>query len=57
VNSFPAMKGYYVTDAHATITDQNTGKFEVSLNMNAEGAKRWSDLTRENIQKPLAFVY
>lgn len=55
-NGQPAMKGYYVTDAHATITDQNTGEFVVSLNMNAEGAKRWSDLTRENMQKALAIV-
>ncbi|MFC2080433.1 protein translocase subunit SecD, partial [Bacteroidota bacterium] len=54
-NGKPAMDGKFVTDARTT-TDQYTGAFEVSMNMNAEGAKRWANLTRENVNKALAIV-
>jgi SecD/SecF fusion protein len=54
-NGNPAMDGKYVTDARTT-TDQYTGEFEVSMNMNKEGAKQWANLTRENIGKPIAIV-
>jgi SecD/SecF fusion protein len=54
-NGQPAMDGKYVTDARPT-NDQYTGAFEVSMNMNSEGAKRWANLTRENVGKPLAIV-
>lgn len=54
-NGQPAMDGKYVTDARTT-TDQYTGAFEVSMSMNSEGAKRWANLTRENVQKAIAIV-
>jgi len=54
-NGQPAMDGKYVTDARAT-TDPYSGAFEVSMNMNAEGAKRWANLTRENVNKAIAIV-
>jgi SecD/SecF fusion protein len=54
-NGQPAMDGKYVTDARPD-NDQYTGEFEVSMSMNAEGAKKWANLTRENVQKALAIV-
>jgi SecD/SecF fusion protein len=54
-NGQPAMDGKYVTDARTT-TDQYTGAFQVSMSMNSEGAKRWANLTRENVQKSIAIV-
>jgi len=54
-NGQPAMDGKYVTDAR-TGTDPYTGQFNVSMNMNAEGAKRWANLTRENVNQAIAIV-
>jgi SecD/SecF fusion protein len=54
-NGQPAMDGKYVTDARPT-TDPYTGEFEVSMNMNSEGAKRWANLTRENVNQAIAIV-
>ncbi len=54
-NSQPAMDGKYVTDARVG-TDPYTGEFNVSMNMNSEGAKRWANLTRENVGEALAIV-
>ena len=54
-NGQPAMDGKFVTDARVN-TDQYTGAFEVSMNMNSEGAKRWANLTRENVNRAIAIV-
>ena len=54
-NNQPAMDGKYVTDARVG-TDPYTGEFNVSMNMNAEGAKRWANLTRENVNQAIAVV-
>ncbi len=54
-NGQPAMDGKYITDARPD-NDQYTGEFEVSMSMNAEGAKKWANLTRENVQKSIAIV-
>jgi SecD/SecF fusion protein len=54
-NGQPAMDGKYVTDARPN-TDPYTGEFEVSMSMNAEGAKRWANLTRENVNRAIAIV-
>ena len=54
-NNQPAMDGKYVTDARVG-TDPYTGEFNVSMNMNAEGAKRWANLTRENVNQSIAIV-
>jgi SecD/SecF fusion protein len=54
-NSQPALDGKYVTDARVG-TDPYTGEFNVSMNMNAEGAKRWANLTRETVGQSLAIV-
>ena len=54
-NNQPAMDGKYVTDARVG-TDPYTNEFNVSMNMNSEGAKRWANLTRENVGEALAIV-
>ena len=50
-NGQPEMDGKYVVDASA-----DNGGGELNLSMNAEGAKRWARITRENVQKPIAIV-
>jgi SecD/SecF fusion protein len=54
-NNQPAMEGKYVTDARVG-TDPYTGEFNVSMNMNSEGAKKWANLTRENVNQAIAIV-
>ena len=50
------MEGKYVTDARVG-TDPYTGEFNVSMNMNSEGAKRWANVTRENVNQSIAIVW
>ena len=54
-NGQPVMEGKYVTDARVG-TDPYTGEFNVSMNMNAEGAKKWANVTRENVGQSIAIV-
>jgi SecD/SecF fusion protein len=54
-NNQPAMSGKYVTDARVG-TDPYTSEFEVNMSMNSEGAKRWANLTRENVGEAIAIV-
>lgn len=54
-NAQPVMEGKYVTDARVG-TDPYTGEFNVSMNMNAEGAKKWANVTRDNVGKSIAIV-
>jgi SecD/SecF fusion protein len=54
-NNMPVMEGKYVTDARVG-TDPYTGQFNVSMNMNSEGAKRWANVTRENVNQAIAIV-
>ncbi len=53
----PALGGDVVTDAVADFTQQG-GRTEqiVSMSMNAEGAKQWARVTKENIGKQVAIV-
>lgn len=51
----PPMDGDAVTNATADF-GQTGGDPEVSLSMNAEGAKTWARLTRDNIGKSIAIV-
>ncbi len=54
-NAQPVMEGKFVTDARVG-TDPYTGEFNVSMNMNAEGAKKWANITRENVGQSIAIV-
>jgi SecD/SecF fusion protein len=54
-NNQPVMEGKYVTDARVG-TDPYTGEFQVNMNMNSEGAKRWANVTRENVNQAIAIV-
>lgn len=54
-NNQPAMGGKFVTDARVG-NDPYTGEFQVSMSMNSEGAKRWANLTRENVGEAIAIV-
>ena len=56
-DSSPALSGDVVTNAVADFTQQ-FGRSEniVSMTMNAEGAKDWARLTRENVGQAIAIV-
>ncbi len=54
-NGKSAMEGDVVTDAVQTF-GQYASAAEVSMTMNAEGAKQWKRLTAENISKSVAIV-
>ncbi len=51
----PSLSGKYVTDARM-VYGQFKGEAEVSMSMNSEGAKKWANLTRENVGKCVAIV-
>lgn len=53
----PALGGNVVTDANADFVQQaGRSEQQVSMTMNAEGAKAWARLTKENIGKAVAIV-
>lgn len=53
----PALGGDVVTDAKADFVQQpGANGQQVSMSMNAEGAKQWARLTKENIQRSIAIV-
>ncbi|MEW6004771.1 MAG: protein translocase subunit SecD [Stygiobacter sp.] len=55
VNKEPELTGGVITDARAEI-DQATGSPEVTMQMNADGAREWSRITGANIDKRCAIV-
>lgn len=50
----PALEGDKITDARRDISQ--TGDVEVSMSMNAEGARIWKNLTKQNIGKSVSIV-
>jgi SecD/SecF fusion protein len=54
----PALSGDVVTDANADFSQDRLSRAEqvVSMSMNAEGARAWARLTKENIGKSVAIV-
>ncbi|MBT3611938.1 MAG: protein translocase subunit SecDF [Flavobacteriales bacterium] len=54
-NGKSAMEGDVVTDA-VQVFGQFASSAEISMEMNAEGAKQWKRLTAENIKKSVAIV-
>jgi SecD/SecF fusion protein len=50
-----SMSGKYVTDATMQF-GQFKNEAQVHMSMNGEGAKRWANLTRENVDRCLAIV-
>ena len=53
----PVLGGDVVTDAKADFVQQpGISSQEVSMSMNAEGAKAWARLTKENINRSIAIV-
>jgi SecD/SecF fusion protein len=54
----PALSGNVVTDATADFAQgiMSGSEQEVSMTMNAEGAKEWARLTKANIEKSVAIV-
>ena len=53
----PALGGDVVTDANADFVQQaGISEQQVSMTMNAEGAKAWARLTKENIGRAIAIV-
>ena len=51
----PALEGDVITDAREDF-EQNTNAFEISMTMNADAAKVWARVTKENIGKSIAIV-
>ena len=54
-NGRAPIEGDVITDAKDQF-DPITGKPEVSMTMNSDGARRWADLTKRNIQRAVAIV-
>ena len=54
-NGRPSMEGDVITDARADF-GQTSAYANVSMSMNAEGARDWQRITRDNIGKSIAIV-
>lgn len=54
----PAMSGDVVTNATADFAQQQIGRaqYQVNMTMNAEGAREWARLTKENLKRSIAIV-
>ncbi len=53
----PALGGEVVTDANADFVQQaGISEQQVSMTMNAEGAKSWARLTKDNVGRAIAIV-
>jgi len=50
------LNGSVITNVSAE-SDKSTGRAIISMKMNSEGARIWSRLTRENIDKAIAIVF
>jgi len=55
VSGSPALDGSYLINASAEIDDY-TGDPVVNISMNARGAVRWANITRENIGRQIAIT-
>ncbi len=51
-----AMEGDVVTDTRTEFNQQNGGNPEISMTMNPDGARRWKQLTHDNVGKCIAIV-
>lgn len=54
-NNRAPLEGEVVTDARQDFSSES-GKPEISMNMNSEGARTWKRMTSENIGKSIAIV-
>jgi len=50
------LTGAVITDARADFGQNSHGRANVSMQMNQEGARKWAQLTKENIGKSVAIV-
>jgi len=53
-NFVPPLDGGVIVDARSNI--QQNGQVDVTMSMDQEGARKWKNLTRKNLQKPVAIV-
>ena len=54
-NGHAPLEGDVITDAKDEF-DQTTNRPSVSMSMNSDGARRWAELTKANINKAIAIV-
>ena len=51
----PVLEGDVITDARAN-NNEYTGRAEVLMKMNSNGARRWAEITQQNIGRAIAIV-
>lgn len=54
-NGRAPLEGDVITNAKSNVS-QNSASYEVSMNMNSEGARKWAQLTKANLGKSIAIV-
>jgi len=55
IHEEPEVSGDMITDASAT-PDSDNGGFQVNIQMDGRGQRRWADVTRENVGSVFAIV-
>ncbi|MCQ2203400.1 MAG: protein translocase subunit SecDF [Bacteroidales bacterium] len=54
-NGRAPLEGDVITNAKSNVS-QNSASYEVSMNMNSEGTRKWAQLTKANLGKSIAIV-
>jgi len=54
-NGRAPLEGDVITNAKSNVS-QNSASYEVSMNMNSEGTRKWGQLTKANLGKSIAIV-
>ncbi|MCQ2226882.1 MAG: protein translocase subunit SecDF [Bacteroidales bacterium] len=54
-NGRAPLEGDVITNAKSNVA-QNSASYEVSMNMNSEGARKWAQLTKANLGRCIAIV-
>lgn len=54
-NGRAPLEGDVITNAKSNVA-QNSASYEVSMNMNSEGTRKWAQLTKANLGKSIAIV-
>ena len=55
-NGRAPLEGDVITNARSQVSQQGRAEYEVSMSMNSDGARKWAQLTKQNLGRSIAIV-
>lgn len=55
-NGRAPLEGDVITNARSQVSQSGKAEYEVSMSMNSDGARKWAQLTKQNLGKSIAIV-